>query len=195
MSIQTELSRIINAKAAIKAAIEGKGVTVPEATLLDGMASLIDSIEAGGGGESNIVVGSFTLINDLTTDSPLYIDVPFPKNEFPLMYCVFEDTSNLADYNSSTSKYRLRNLVSSRVPHNFYVKFYNIAAYNEANSTNMSVATNLITHTDSGYDTGGGVQGSMKVSLKDNQIQFNAVNNKGPYLVGRTYLYILYWGD
>ena len=49
MSIQTELTRIINAKAAIKTAIEGKGVTVPEATLLDGMASLIESIEAGGG--------------------------------------------------------------------------------------------------------------------------------------------------
>lgn len=48
MSIQTELSRIINAKAAIKAAIEGKGVTVPDATLLDGMAALIASIEAGG---------------------------------------------------------------------------------------------------------------------------------------------------
>ena len=49
MSIQTELTRITNAKAAIKAAIEGKGVTVPEATLLDGMAALIESIEAGGG--------------------------------------------------------------------------------------------------------------------------------------------------
>ena len=48
MSIQTELTRIINAKAAIQTAIEGKGVTVPEATLLDGMASLIESIEAGG---------------------------------------------------------------------------------------------------------------------------------------------------
>lgn len=50
MGIQTELTRITNAKAAIKAAIEGKGVTVPDGTLLDGMASLIDSIEAGGGG-------------------------------------------------------------------------------------------------------------------------------------------------
>lgn len=49
MSIQTELTRITNAKAAIKAAIEGKGVTVPDATLLDGMAALIESIEAGGG--------------------------------------------------------------------------------------------------------------------------------------------------
>ena len=50
MSIQTELTRITNAKAAIKTAIEGKGVTVPAGTLLDGMASLIESIEAGGGG-------------------------------------------------------------------------------------------------------------------------------------------------
>ena len=50
MSVQTELTRIKNAKAAIKAAIEGKGVTVPDGTLLDGMADLIESIEAGGGG-------------------------------------------------------------------------------------------------------------------------------------------------
>lgn len=63
MSIQTELSRIINAKTAIKAAIEGKGVTVPEATLLDGMASLIDSIEAGGGVE-NVAYGSYTPASD-----------------------------------------------------------------------------------------------------------------------------------
>ena len=48
MSIQTELTRLTNAKAAIQTAIEGKGVTVPEATLLDGMAGLIESIEAGG---------------------------------------------------------------------------------------------------------------------------------------------------
>lgn len=50
MSIQTELTRLTNAKAAIKAAIEGKGLTVPDATLLDGMAALIESIQAGGGG-------------------------------------------------------------------------------------------------------------------------------------------------
>ena len=48
MSIQTELTRITNAKEAVKAAIEGKGVTVPDGTLLDGMAALIESIEAGG---------------------------------------------------------------------------------------------------------------------------------------------------
>ena len=58
MSIQTDLTRIKNAKAAIKAAIEGKGVTVPSGTLLDGMAALIESIEAGGGGGG--ACGSFT---------------------------------------------------------------------------------------------------------------------------------------
>ena len=56
MSIQTELTRITNAKAAIKTAIEGKGVTVPEATLLDGMAALIEGIESGG-----FPNGTFTL--------------------------------------------------------------------------------------------------------------------------------------
>lgn len=60
MSIQTELTRITNAKAAIKAAVEGKGVTVPDGTLLDGMAALIESIEAGGG--AKIATGSFTNI-------------------------------------------------------------------------------------------------------------------------------------
>lgn len=43
---------------AIVAAIEGKGVTVPDGTLLDGMAALIESIEAGGG--AKIATGSFT---------------------------------------------------------------------------------------------------------------------------------------
>lgn len=68
MSIQTELTRITNAKAAIKTAIEGKGVTVPASTLLDGMASLIESIEAGGGGSGSFAVGTFTTTDDITSN-------------------------------------------------------------------------------------------------------------------------------
>ena len=60
MGIQTELTRLTNAKAAIKAAIEGKGVTVPGATLLDGMAALIESIEAGGG----VTYGTITIAEE-----------------------------------------------------------------------------------------------------------------------------------
>lgn len=74
MSIQTELTRITNAKAAIKTAIEGKGVTVPEATLLDGMAALIDSIETGGGNDPSEIFdsdfceyGTYTVASDSTT--------------------------------------------------------------------------------------------------------------------------------
>lgn len=66
MSIQTELTRIKNAKAAIKAAIEGKGMTVPDATLLDGMAALIAAIEAGGGssGGMKYASGSYIPVED-----------------------------------------------------------------------------------------------------------------------------------
>ena len=60
MSIASDVTRIESAKAAIKAAIEDKGVTVPDGTLLDGMAALIESIEAGGGGGGNIVAGTYT---------------------------------------------------------------------------------------------------------------------------------------
>ena len=66
MSIQTELTRLTNAKAAIKTAIEGKGVTVPDTTLLDGMAALIESIEAGSG-EVNVSTGSFTPVETTET--------------------------------------------------------------------------------------------------------------------------------
>ena len=74
MSIQTELTRITNAKAAIKTAIEGKGVTVPDGTLLDGMAALIESIEAGGGynfdGDPRwISSGEFTPADTITVNN------------------------------------------------------------------------------------------------------------------------------
>lgn len=58
VSIQIDLTRIKNAKAAIKAYIEGQGLTVPSGTLLDGMAAMLESIEAGGG--TKMATGSFT---------------------------------------------------------------------------------------------------------------------------------------
>ena len=65
MSVQSEITRIESAKTAIAAAIEGKGVTVPEGMLLDGMAPLIESIEAGGG---NFATGTFTTTDDITSN-------------------------------------------------------------------------------------------------------------------------------
>lgn len=47
MSIATEISRLVNAKASIKTSIENKGVSVPSSTTLDGYSALIDTIENG----------------------------------------------------------------------------------------------------------------------------------------------------
>ena len=51
MSIATEITRLQNAKSALKSAIENKGVTVPSSTKLDGYSSLVRNIPTGGGGE------------------------------------------------------------------------------------------------------------------------------------------------
>lgn len=86
MSISTEVSRLQDAKAAIKAAIEGKGVTVPDGTLLDGMASLIAAIEAGGG--AKIATGSFT-----PTENCNYYEITHNLGEKPtLAICLCTET-------------------------------------------------------------------------------------------------------
>ena len=51
-NIAQEISRLTTAKADLKTAIEGKGVTVPSSTLLDGYASLVDQIQQGGAEEA-----------------------------------------------------------------------------------------------------------------------------------------------
>ena len=75
MRVHTQIDRLASAKAAIKTAIEGKGVTVPDGTLLDGMAALIESIETGGGFDFSSVLsgtmytesGSYTVASDRST--------------------------------------------------------------------------------------------------------------------------------
>lgn len=57
MSIASEVSRIIDAKAGIKTAIEAKGVTVPNGALLGAYPALIDEIEAGGGDNWGKAIG------------------------------------------------------------------------------------------------------------------------------------------
>lgn len=66
MSILSEITRLENAKAAIAAAIAEKGVTVPDGTPLDGMAALIEGIQAGGGG---LIVEAYSIIpaSDIST--------------------------------------------------------------------------------------------------------------------------------
>ena len=53
MTIADQITRLNNAKAAIKNSIENKGVTVSSTAKLDDYAALIDSIEIGSGGDEN----------------------------------------------------------------------------------------------------------------------------------------------
>lgn len=94
MSIQTELTRITNAKAAIKTAIEGKGVTVPDGTMLDGMATLIESIQAGGG----TTYGAYIPSEDLGIyNAHVVIKTGNTHASNGIIYC--------KDYNSLSSNY------------------------------------------------------------------------------------------
>ena len=96
MSVQSEITRIESAKTAIATAIGGKGVTVPEGTLLDGMAVLIDSIEAGGGAENlfgtYFETGSIIPASDITSDYTIEFQINFthaPGNNNPPYYNFF----------------------------------------------------------------------------------------------------------
>ena len=55
-SIQTEITRIANAKTAIRTAINNKGRTVPDTVLIDTYASAIDNLSTGGGNFAYAVV-------------------------------------------------------------------------------------------------------------------------------------------
>lgn len=54
MSIATQISRLQDAKAALKSSIEAKGVTVASDATLDAYPALVDSIPSGGGGTGDV---------------------------------------------------------------------------------------------------------------------------------------------
>lgn len=58
MSVQSEITRIEAAKTAIKTAIAGKGVTVPDGSKLENLAALIEGIEAGG----SLIVEAYSIV-------------------------------------------------------------------------------------------------------------------------------------
>lgn len=143
MSIQTELTRITNAKAAIKAAIEGKGVTVPDATLLDGMAALIDAIEAGGGVELQYnrlypsATGTFTPAERtvVTVNSPLVIE----HNAGIIPFVVMVTSSDMAAAND------LEFIAAWRIPH-WNAAYYNLNYLYSALSKRGSSSTTRHTY-------------------------------------------------
>ena len=74
MSVTSEITRLQKAKASLKTAIEGKGVTVSADAKLDAYPALVESIQQGGGGDDDnwylfgrrSIVYVFTKTNDTT---------------------------------------------------------------------------------------------------------------------------------
>lgn len=176
--------------ASIAEAIRTKGGTTDQLVFPAGFISAIEAIEAGSG---DIVVGSFTLTESLTISSPLYIDITFPKNEFPFMYCVFEDMQNLKYDDTSHIVARIINVMCIKVYNTFYNEYLATSVYMKSGSYSRNYVDQIISYTSNGYAIAGGVCGSMAISLSDNQIRFKPPTNGNDYLAGRTYYYILLW--
>ena len=177
MSIQTELTRITKAKAAIKTAIEGKGVTVPAGTLLDGMASLIESIESGGGG-MKVEVFSITPANVIPAGEYEIGETTITNPHF----CVCFDGTQPNSKNTDTTKYTglisyvgcdatlWGNIGSAYNPHNFGLLYKKEAAaygYKRYNYGNF-IIFNMGYGANSFYVTNGKLYSSSdKISSSD----------------------------
>ena len=178
MSIQTELTRITNAKAAIKTAIEGKGVTVPDGTLRDGMAALIEGIEAGGGSSwtdsySVFATGSFTP-TERATEWSIDTGVPYSNHD-----------------SNNTLNYLQQSLIVWREP--------------DGKSLNGLVIATLRSYSKQSTNYNGGALGSLAgvtedLFYKGNTNGFPKVgetiwkidgNSSIPFMAGRPYRWIL----
>jgi len=122
MSIASEITRLTNAKAAIKTAIEGKGVTVSSSTKLDGYSTLIDSIQTGGSGATlTPTAGDYPVVsngglggggNNLTSTG---ISVTIPvSGTYRFKWCAFR-RNNSTTYTWGSQLYRTRNNSTSAI--------------------------------------------------------------------------------
>ena len=195
MSIQTELTRITNAKATIKTAIEGKGVTVPDGTLLDGMAALIDSIEAGGGSFdlsnflqniTDVISFSFTP----TRDEAGYRILKPSTNSIPRMGVVYADDISYA-YNKSILCFWLYTAVD---PYTDVSSGANLQAHIYTNNSS-TVATRM---NNAFLLQEGKTQGCLSSGKGSNGIAIKsqtASNNKAIFKAGVQYNGFVFFGD
>ena len=101
MSIQSEVSRIDGAKGALKTAIEGKGVAVPEDTRIDGYAALVAEIPQGMGD----MLASVYDPQNKAQDMFAYADQKLPKAGGTLTGALTLSGAPTADLHAATKKY------------------------------------------------------------------------------------------
>ncbi len=183
MSVQTEITRIESAKTAIATAIAGKGVTVPDGTLLDGMAALIESIEAGGGNFNfdeytsftKAKSGTYTVANDVK-----HIQISHKLGEIPKIVVV------LPVYDSSvTRNYRGFGCIAAIIPS---LDYYICSTFRVNGSSNFSSGTAIdfkpVSNIDESLPT------SYGIKLTNYDIRFGSGSNVNEYytiLAGTTF--------
>jgi hypothetical protein len=155
MSIATEITRLQNAKSAIKTSIEGKGVTVPSSTTLDGYSTLIDSISSGSSawtklGEKDITTASTSTSNSnvgtiscgsaaATKDKIIYVrvrDTAGPRAGYFLGSDTFFINTNKANGSTSaiSTAARLIHRYSTSSQYAAYSGTYGVYAYSITNA-------------------------------------------------------------
>ena len=155
MSIATEITRLQNAKTAIKTSIEGKGVTVPSSTTLDGYSTLIDSISIGTNswtklGEKDITTASTSTSNSnvgtiscgsgaATKDKIIYVrvrDTAGPRAGYFLGSDTFFINTNKANGSTSaiSTAARLIHRYSTYSQYASYSGSYGVYAYSITNA-------------------------------------------------------------
>lgn len=139
MSIATDLTRLQTAKADLKTAIEGKGVTVPSATKIDGYADLVDAIQTGGGGTDHLAeLANNTLTTYSSTEMTSTSEYEFYKktalqsvylpNLLVIASNCFQDCTGLTGYlrfdsatNLNGSSFKNTRVVSAEFPKVNYI--------------------------------------------------------------------------
>ena len=176
MSIQTDLTRIANAKAAIIAAIEGKGVTVLSGVKLDALAALIESIEAGGGGRK-ILEGSITPSSDV-----INFTVTHDFGVIPSFACWFLSDKDSTGFSKNDA---LIGVAFRDITTQFLAKTDTAGSYNYINRIQGAFYTKRqITYGVAGNDNAWAV-------AKTTTIIANSSDNGGYFRAGKTYQYIL----
>lgn len=191
MGIQTELTRITNAKAAIKTAIEGKGVTVPDGTLLDGMAALIESIQAGGGSDYIVESHVVTFAEDIACAAGASVELCDTAIQTPL--CLGMITySNYAKGNAYVPALSFgvsRDLIKTTP-----TSGHAFATTNSSYNTNTQGFVRLFSTTQGNYNT----QFSNGLFVKDGKLRWNNKEGLGwnnstsaKFLSGAVYFFFI----
>lgn len=204
MSVQSEITRLEAAKAAISQAITEKGVTVPTGTMLDAMASLIAAIEAGGGsggGELSIhnrkvQWGSFIPTQTFTGYYVDYDSESFGGYPSGCMYWVVSDVIQEVDNRSAIMGAYISDWYGATTGALTWGR--SVSAYEaSASSTSNSPTSAARLKTPSGGSIGSPLSGnasSYTVMSNATSSRVKLGGSAGLFVAGLEYQYILFGG-